>query len=592
MPFESTKPDALLLVDVVASVRLMQADEAGYMARWQGIARRVIHDIAPGQGGRLIKSQGDSLMLAFAQPRGALNAALLILQAVAHMEAGEPHDKRIALHGALHLARYQRNDIDIYGSDVNLLARLAGIAGASELVASVEFKDTIVDGLDADVVDLGDCFLKNWDQPVRVYRLSPVGSTSQRAVRHGDTLDARPRIAVLPFEAQFSDPAHRWIGNLLADQLTAALSQSASVHVISALSSAAMGSQPRDARSLRHHLGASCVLGGRVMCSGDQLSMYAQLTDTESGRVLWAEMQHGTVQALLGQDQSMSLRMLAAVPQIEQAVLREQLQRARTQAPHTLEGYTLLLGSIALMHRTSPSDFARAHAMLTHLGEREPHSPLPQAWMAKWHVLRVQQGWAEDPDIESRRASAACARAIDIDPSCALGWVVNGFLHTNLMGDLDEAQACYDEALALNPNESLAWLLRGMRLAFLGQGEPAVASAQKALSLSPLDPLRYFYEALYASSLITARRYDEAIEVARHSLRLNRMHLSTHRTLVLAQSLGGHVDDARTSAAHLLRLDPTFTVERFTRRYPGRHHAPQFAGTLASALQEAGVPAH
>ncbi|NBO77921.1 MAG: hypothetical protein EBV28_13215, partial [Betaproteobacteria bacterium] len=132
MPFESTQPDSLLLVDVVASVRLMQSDEAGYMARWQRIARRVIHDIAPGQGGRLLKSQGDSLMLAFAHAQGALSAAFLILQAVAHMEAGEPHDKRIALHGALHLARYQRNDIDIYGRDVNLLARLAGIAGASE----------------------------------------------------------------------------------------------------------------------------------------------------------------------------------------------------------------------------------------------------------------------------------------------------------------------------------------------------------------------------------------------------------------------------------------------------------------------------
>ena len=80
--------------------------------------------------------------------------------------------------------------------------------------------------------------------------------------------------------------------------------------------------------------------------------------------------------------------------------------------------YTLLMGAIALMHRLSRRDFDRSREMLVALTERLPRQAIPWAWLAKWHVLRVQQGWSLDPQVDAqfaldcgRRALSACGAA-------------------------------------------------------------------------------------------------------------------------------------------------------------------------------------
>src|SRR5205085_519501 len=108
------------------------------------------------------------------------------------------------------------------------------------------------------------------------------------------------------------------------------------------------------------------------------------------------------------------------------------------------------------------------------------------------------------------------------------------FARANVLREFDRAGECYARALDANPSDSLAWLLKGVLHAFRGEGEPAVQACEQAQALSPLDPLRYFYDALSASAAITAGRYEQAVTLARRSLQLNRSHLSTHRALTAA----------------------------------------------------------
>ncbi len=159
------------------------------------------------------------------------------------------------------------------------------------------------------------------------------------------------------------------------------------------------------------------------------------------------------------------------------------------------------------------------------------------------------------------------------------------------MGRIDEADRSYLQALRANPNESLAWLLTGMLHAFKDEGEAAVRACTQARRLSPLDPLRYFYDSLSASGLIAAGRYDESIQAAQRSLRHNRLHTSTYRALAIAQSLSGRTSDAQATVRQLLELDPQFTVARFEQRFPGRAQAPDYARKLGAALRAAGAPA-
>ena len=44
---------------------------------------------------------------------------------------------------------------------------------------------------------------------------------------------------------------------------------------------------------------------------------------------------------------------------------------------------------------------------------------VPQAWMAKWHVLRVWQGWSDTPEVDTQAAIACRLSALAKGPQSA-----------------------------------------------------------------------------------------------------------------------------------------------------------------------------
>ena len=163
-----------------------------------------------------------------------------------------------------------------------------------------------------------------------------------------------------------------------------------------------------------------------------------------------------------------------------------------------------------------------------------------------------------------------------------------GNVHTNYLVDLNRAEQFYDQALALNPNESLAWLQKGNARSFAGDGAAALSLVQKATRLSPLDPSRHFYLSILASAALSARDYGRAVQAAHQALQLNHAHVSTHRVLAIALSMQGRLDEARTSVQQLLRLQPRLTVADFIARSPGALSG--LAATFGQALLAAGLP--
>ena len=142
---------------------------------------------------------------------------------------------------------------------------------------------------------------------------------------------------------------------------------------------------------------------------------------------------------------------------------------------------------------------------------------------------------------------------------------------------------------AANPNEPLAWLWRGLTHTWRGNGAEAVQCSDRALSLSPLDPMIYYFNSAAGQANLISERYERAIELSNRSLRENRLHTPTLRTLAAALVLSGRIDEARQTMGRLRELEPGLTVSAFRARYPGRD-SPQ-ASRFAEALQAAGLPA-
>ncbi len=575
---------AVLLLDVVESVRLIEQDEVNAISRWLALVEHVKTRILPECKGHIVKSLGDGLLLDFDDVRSAVAAAFAIQQASHRGNAGRPPERQMHLRIGLEVSDVIVKADDVHGRGVNLAARLMSLAAPGEIVVSAHVRDQLTHNLDADIEDLGDCYVRHIIAPVRAYRIGPPGPRPfMRPAMPQDEL--APFIAVVPFAPRQAPEEHDILGEVLAEEIIRALSHAPDLNVISRLSTTAFRGRGATLAEISGHLNADYVLSGIYSSDGQMVTLDAELADAKSSRIVWTERLKDQVSGILSGEPELLGRVVA---EVSAAIISRELQRSQSQPLPTLKAYTLLLAAIAFMHRLSLSDFDQARLLLQTLIDRGVRHAIPLAWLATWHVLRVQQGWSVDDRQDAYLALECTKRALDADPQCSLALAADGFVHTNLLKRLDIAEERYNFALRANPNNAFAWLLRGTLYAFKDDGQRAVENTERALQLTPLDPHRWLYDSLAASACITARQFEHAVVHAQRSLRANRNHTSTWRVMTVAQWQLGLHEEARSTARELMRLQPTLSVRGWLERSPS---APYNVGKeFADVLRKAGVP--
>jgi TolB-like protein len=527
-----------------------------------------------------VKSLGDGLLLEFATVAQAVGLARS-LQALLNKVCDKP--PRLAVRAGVHVADVLVDDLDIYGAGVNLAARLCTLAGPGEVVGSAEVRDALTDGVEAEVTDLGNCYLKHVQGSVRAFRLS--GPASAAAV-DPERVDLELAIAVVPFAPLDSGAQAAWaLGDAIADATNASLARCPGVRVVSRLSCGALRQQPDILRACREHLRASFVLSGSYRLDGQSAWLIAELSDARDGSVAWAGHRKVLVdEVFAGTDPHLG----SMVGEITRAVIGAELRRMRGLPLPTLDSFSLYVGGLALLHRMRQTDFTRAREVLEALHERQPRHAAPLALLGKWHLFRMLQGWAPDRGAEGRMAHDQTRRALEIEADNALALAVDALLSSHADGDLVRARLRAEEAVIADPQETLGWLALSGVECYEGNGIAAAEHARRAIDLSPLDPKRFMFDLMLGAGELTAGDYRAAISRAQTSLRLNALHAPTHRLHTIALALGGELDRAREAAVELLRIDPSFTLGTFEARYPGRAHS--HARRFVEALRQAGIP--
>lgn len=554
----STK--VLLVMDVVESVRIMEQDQDGFVRRWQQLVEHAEQHVLPLHGGRIVKSLGDGLMLEFASAQGCIKAGFALLHFSDHANDDQPPDRRLHLRMGAHLAEFVVDKHDIYGTDVNLTARLATLAGPREFVVSASLRDHLAAGLDADIEDLGECHLKHVTEPVRAYRVGHAGHAPIVQATDAVPPDFRPTIAVIPFEARSNEPEHFVIGELIADGIIAQLSRSADLRVISRLSTTAFRGRPNAIAEVSSRLAATFVLSGSYIASSGKILIMAELADARNAQIIWADRLSGDTMDLL-QAQSELLGRIANAA--SRSLINSEVQQSLTQPLPRLDSGSLLLGGITLMHRSSLRDFDRSRQVLEALLERHNRAAAPRAWLAKWYTMRVIRGMSDKPRQDTELALEQTRRAQDLSSDNALALAIEGYARSQLLGEAEVAQTCIERAIELNPNEPLAWLYKSVWSSMWSSPANAVREAKHAAELSPIDPLKYFFDVILASSLTINGEYDNATEYAKRSLRANHHHQPALRVLLQAQAESGKLDDARDTLKLLLREAPNLTVSNY-----------------------------
>ena len=565
---------------------MMERDEERTVERYRAFLAHATSQTIPTHAGRsMLRIPADGFVAEFPDAVQALRCAFELHSELARFNA-KLAAPALGMRVGIHVAEVIVEAFNVLGDGVNVSARLAELANPGETIVSAQVRDQLTSGVEASVEDLGEQRLRNRERAVRAFRAWPAAQsvvwTPSRAVQaHG-----RPSVAVIPFQLRSDDARFESIGDGLADDVIAALSRMADFFVISRLSTMAFRRAPLGVRRIGEMLGVQYVLSGSVQTDYPRALLMAELADARDGRIVWSERFQGDLADIFALQGELARKVVHSVAPFVRSL---ELQRARITNFDQLDAYAITLRGVELMHRVSRKDFMDARTAFETAVARDPVSPRPHAWLAKWHVLRIAHGESDNVAEDSAAASACAERALACDPDDALALAADAHVAAWSRHDLDAAERSLAQALAANPNEPLAWLWTGITHAWRGRGDEAVQCTDRALSLSPLDPMIYYFNSLAGMANLIAERYERAIELSSRSLRENRLHTPSLRTLAAALVLLARLDEAREALSRLRELEPGLTAGALRARYPGRD-SPQ-AGRFIDALVAAGLPA-
>jgi AraC-like DNA-binding protein/tetratricopeptide (TPR) repeat protein len=325
-------------------------------------------------------------------------------------------------------------------------------------------------------------------------------------------------------------------------------------------------------------------LTGAVRGSGTQVRLLFRLTDTESGRQLWAHRTDGLVCGDPAAEENLATRIAAAL----QPCLRSaEIERALGKPRDELSPHDLALRAMPGVLAFDAEGNARALDLLEQAIAADPQQALAVALTAWAHLQRVVYHFTSEPMASRARGIALTRRAMTLPGDGTVLAVLGNALA--LLGELDAAGQVIARALAADGGSAWAWSRSGFIDVYRGDPDSAIERFKIALDLAPHDVLAFNSHVGIGCAHFLAGHYAEAARWQEQGLRLRPTAFWVHRTLCPAYVQAGAMDQARRSANLLRQCYPDLTVSQLRLGMPPL--PTSYGESIVGALSEAGLPA-
>jgi TolB-like protein len=556
---------AILAADVAGYSRLMGADEEGTLDRLKAHRRQLVDPKIREHRGRIVKTTGDGMLVEFSSVVDAVRCAVEIQQVMIARNAEEPEDRRVIFRIGVNLGDVIVDRDDIYGDGVNIAARLEALAEPGGICISHTVLDQILDRLPYAFNDMGQQTLRNIARPVGVYALSQAAVTALPLV----TEPARPRaprrpasrrrelprlsIVVLPLANLSSDPDQEYFADGITDDLTTDLSRIAGSFVIARSTAFTYRGKPADVKQIGRELGVRYVLEGSVRRAGDRIQVNVQLIDATTGGHLWAD-RFDTERANLAAAQTHITGRLAQTLGVELIRAEERRIEADAVSPDARD---LIMRGWAYFYKPgSAATLLQAQRFFEQALEIDPRSIDASIGFARTLLAKVADGFSSSTPQDVARAEELLLEALDHASDRSAVHEAMGLLRRVQRGRLSESRMEHETALALDPNNVGAVRQLGWTLLHLGEPDAAIAQGEKALRLSPRDPLISSVYGLLGWCHLVSNRVDEAIDFLIKSRATNPRVWWVHFGLAGGLGLKGNHEEGKTTLAESLNLQP------------------------------------
>jgi adenylate cyclase len=551
---------AILAGDVAGYSRLMGEDEEGTLARLKAHRRELLDPTIDRHAGRIVKTTGDGILVEFASIVDAVRCAVAIQQGMAARNADVPERNRIEYRIGVHVGDIVIEEGDILGDGVNIAARLEGVAEPGGICVSEDVSRQVQGKLDVQFEDKGKQQLKNIANPVRVYAVQLGERSGARgSARLHPELPDKPSIAVLPFDNMSAEPGQDYLADGIVEAITAALSRIRSFFVIARNSAFTYKGQTKNVREIGKELGVAYLIEGSVQKGGNRLRITVQLVETENGAHVWSQRYDGTVDDIFDLQDRITEQLAGA---IQPSIRIAEIERSRRKRPQDLGAYDYTMRAMPHVWALEKEQSAEALTLLEKALAIDPSFPLALSLAGWCHAQRSVYSFAEDAEGSQAKARALAERAAELSADDPIILAVLGAIHT-FVRNIGTARILLERALALDPNAAWAWSRLGWVENYSDKPKEAIAHFERALRLSPLDPMNFNNYVGFASAYEILGEYDKAAAMYRRALEERPNARWIYRHLASALSGAGRIEEGKAALAEMLRSYPDYTIAKF-----------------------------
>jgi adenylate cyclase len=411
-------------------------------------------------------------------------------------------------------------------------------------------------------------------------------ATSVDSARPGPPLPDKPSIAVLPFANLSGDQEQDYFADGVVDDIITELARFSELFVIARNSSFQYKGKAPDIRQVGRELGVRYVLEGSIRRSGSRVRIAAQLIDAATAAHCWAERydrELDDIFALQGEVARTIAAILAAQINWSEAAAAASKPPTNWQA----HDYYLRAGqtyvSFLTTHRAD--ELYETRQLLDKCLAADPRSARAHALLSNTFIVAYVQPVDRDyinPAALDRAYQLALAAA-QLDPNLPVAHAKLGNTLT-FKGRPEEAIAAFERALALNPNFT-DWRF-AFPLLFSGQFTRAIEVADRHMRLDPFYPPHVLHMSGLAHYMLG--QYSDAESRERACVARSPKHRAAHAVLAATCARLGRLEEARATAAEVLRVEPNYTIngQRRLMLFKSPQHAEHYFG----GLRKAGLP--
>ena len=485
---------AIMMADLAGYSALMEKDAPAAIAQVRHMREAAIEPVAESAGGKIEKRMGDGWLITFSSAMNAVEAAQGIQRGLARSDG-------LKLRLAVHLGEIVEEDGEIYGSGINISARLQAQAPPGGVIISADCHRQLDPELADSFADAGTLELKNVQAPVPCFQWRP----NSQHTKCNKGKDELPVIAVTPFVARPNKTDTLEAAADLQEQITHRLSQRTGLRT--------MQTDVSD----ESQIDATYLLRGRLRANGKKAQAILSLVLVETSHVFWSETFEGDGEDLFAFSDLVSDRAINALRVQINAYDGERLEHLEESV---LTPSELRSRGAQLFHKGGIDDLRDCERLLARALQLDPDHPISLSMMclAKLWLALAEFRTLSKEDAEW--ASAAADLAVRDAPRSYFVFFVRAQIRAMCLGDLDAATQDVGRVLRLNPGYSWGLETRGQIELMAGRYGAAVDSFKEAVEQSQSDPFlprRLFWLALGSllnEDLQAARRaIEEALEL-------------------------------------------------------------------------------